>query len=184
MPKSLLLLPLLGISALMCSCVTYPYPGPGYAAGRPVYEPGYVAAYGEPLYVYGGMNYYYHGGRYCYLQHGRPIYVARVPYGAAHYHGPSYTLRSGAYQRNHSSTHPYTKAGWPPPGRPPYNLNVQGRPPHNLNVQGQPPRNLNVQGQPPRNLNVQKTGQGGGNTHRQGATQSHQIQKKKVSDKQ
>jgi hypothetical protein len=23
--------------------------------------------------VYGGMNYYYHGGRYCYLQHGRPI---------------------------------------------------------------------------------------------------------------
>ncbi|MEI6674665.1 MAG: hypothetical protein WCO57_05765, partial [Verrucomicrobiota bacterium] len=161
MKTSLLLLPLLGFSALMCSCVTYPYPGSGYADGGLVYEPGYVAAYGEPLYVYGGMNYYYSGGRYCYLEHGRPIYVARVPYGASHYRGPSYIHRGGDNHGGYGlkSTHPndgrYLKGGtgttqpYPKGGYfqgQPRNPNLQGQP-HNPNLQGQP-HNPNLQGQP------------------------------------
>ncbi|MEI6653794.1 MAG: hypothetical protein WCP45_03425 [Verrucomicrobiota bacterium] len=200
MKKSPLLLPLLGISALMCSCVTYPYPGSGYAEDGPRYEPGYVVAYGEPLYVYGGMNYYYYGGRYCYLEHGRPIYVARIPYGAAHYRGPSYVHYSGGNHGGHGTAQPYFKGGGNLQGQQPHNLSFQGQQPrnpsfqgqqpHNLqgqqphNLQGQQPHNLNLQGQQPHNPSFQKPGQGGGNQNRQGSTHSNQGQKKKDSDRQ
>ena len=179
MKKSLLLLPLLGVSALMCSCVTYPYSGPAYVGGGPVYEPGYVVAYGEPVYVYGGMNYYYYGGRYCYLDHGRRVYVSHIPHGACRYRGPSY-MRHGSYATMQNTyrrdKYPQGPTHYPNVQGPTHYPNVQG-PTHYPNVQGST-HYPNVQRQR-HNPNMQKMGQSGVIPPKQGETQSNQTQKKK-----
>ena len=111
--KTFAVLSVVGLASCLSSCV-YPVPsyaggpgydsGPGYDDGGAVYEPGYVVAYGEPLYVYGGLNYYYYGGRYGYLDHGNMVYVDHVPHGASHYHGPHYTDGHG-YKNVHYNSH-------------------------------------------------------------------------------
>jgi len=72
--KKYIVLPLIGVAALLSSCVVDPY-GPGAAYGP----------YGEPYFVYGGMNYYSYGGRYYYVEHGHRVYVHQLPSGGHYY---------------------------------------------------------------------------------------------------
>ncbi len=107
MKRILVLSPLIGLASLLSSCVVAPAPygnegpppsGPGYAGGPD--GPGYYesapppAIYGDPYFVYGGVYYYSFGGRYCYYEHGRRIFVSRLPHGGYLYHRGSQPSRS------------------------------------------------------------------------------------------
>ena len=71
---------LLGVTSLLSSCVTDQY---GYAfAGGPTYMAG---PYGDPYFIYGSTYYYRNGPRYYYYDHGRQIYVNRLP-SRGHYY--------------------------------------------------------------------------------------------------
>ena len=75
--KKYIVLSLVGVAALLSSCVVDPY-GPGYGSYGP---------YGEPYFVYGGMNYYSYGGRYYYVDRGHRVYVHQLPSGGHYYRG-------------------------------------------------------------------------------------------------
>ncbi len=112
--KRIYILPLIGLVSLLSSCVVdrhgrvWPAPlavgvggpgyygggyGPGYYGGGPGYYgggPGYYGGgwgpYGAPYFMFGGLNYYNYGGRYCYYNHGHRVYVSHLPSGGHYYH--------------------------------------------------------------------------------------------------
>ena len=109
MTAKYLLLPLIGITAMLSSCMVDQYgniipAGPVYAPGyygpgyygpygyygyyRPYgyYGPyGYGGFYGDPFFWFGGIYYYNYHGRYCYYDHGHRVFVSHLPSGG---HGP------------------------------------------------------------------------------------------------
>jgi len=120
MKKLCILSSLVGFASLLTSCVVDPYGN--VVAGGPVYVggPGYYDApygvYGEPYFVYGSMHYYRHEGRYCYYDHGRRIYISRLPSGGHYYKGGSHYNKP----YNKSYDKPYNKS-YAKPSNKPYN---------------------------------------------------------------
>ena len=117
MKKLYILSSLVGLAALLTSCVTDPY---GNVVGGPVYAggPGYYGApygvYGEPYFVYGSTHYYRHEGRYCYYDRGHRIYISRLPSGGHYYKGGShdnYNRYNKPYNKPYNQTYnkPYNK---------------------------------------------------------------------------
>ena len=102
--KKYILISLAGVAALLSSCVVDPY-GPGYGAYGP---------YGEPYFVYGGMNYYSYGGRYYYVEHGHRVYVQHLPSGGHYYHNhvDHYNKYNNNYNKVNYSNNNYNKVNY------------------------------------------------------------------------
>lgn len=102
--KKYIVISLAGVAALLSSCVVDPY-GPGYGPGY-AYGP-----YGEPYFVYGGINYYSYGGRYYYVEHGHRVYVHQLPSGGHYYHGHNNNANVQKYPHN-SGYNTYNKTNY------------------------------------------------------------------------
>ena len=112
-----ILIPLVGVAALLSSCVVDPY-GPGYGSYGP---------YGEPYFVYGGMNYYSYGGRYYYVNHGQRVYVHQLPSGGHYYRSHSSTPYAQKYPHN-TGYNSYNKTNYPNTNKLNYsNTNYKGQ---------------------------------------------------------
>jgi hypothetical protein len=95
--KKMIFLPMAGLALLLSSCVVdrhgrvWPAPVavgiPGPVVVGPGYYGGPVGVYGDPFYLFGGINYYSWHGRYCYYDHGHRVFVHRLPGGGRYYHG-------------------------------------------------------------------------------------------------
>jgi len=101
MKKTFAVLSLISLASLLSSCVVDPY-GPGYGSYGP---------YGEPYFVYGGMNYYSYGGRYYYVDHGHRVYVHQLPSGGHYYHGHGDNYSGQKYPHTTGDT-PYSKTNY------------------------------------------------------------------------
>jgi len=93
--KKLIVLPLVGIVALLSSCIVdrhgrvWPAPVGVGIPGPVVVGPGYYGGgwgiYGEPFFIFNGLNYYNWHGRYCYYDHGHRVFVSHLPAGGHYY---------------------------------------------------------------------------------------------------
>ena len=150
------------------------------------------------------MNYYYYGGRYCYYEHGRRIYVDRIPHGAHRYqgHGHSNNYYKGGYNNNYNNNY---KGGY---NNNHYN-NYKGNPNNNYkggyagggntgaykggganqfrptgNIQHNSNNNLgNLNNHGGNNPTFQKSGHGGGNMNPQGGSPPPKSDKKNHLDR-
>jgi hypothetical protein len=95
--KLLIFSSIVGLASLLSSCMVDQYgnvipAGPVYAGG-----PGYYGSYGDPYFIYGGINYYSYNGRYCYYNHGRRMFVSNLPSGGRYYHGGGHHYSTQSY---------------------------------------------------------------------------------------